>query len=80
MFILTKKIFNSISKTMISEFSTMKHVALNGFGDPSVITLKESPIPVELYEIYLWFQKPKEHEALVRIKATGLNRADTLQV
>jgi len=46
----------------------MKHVHLNGFGDPSVITIKESELP-----------KPKENEVLMRIKASALNRADTNQ-
>lgn len=46
----------------------MKHVALKEFGPPSVITLGESPIPI-----------PKEGQCLVEIKATSVNRADTLQ-
>lgn len=46
----------------------MKHVHLNGFGDTSVMVLKESSIP-----------KLKPNESLVEILGTSLNRADTLQ-
>lgn len=46
----------------------MKHVHFNQPGDPSVLSIQESDIP-----------KPKENEVLLRIKASALNRADTMQ-
>lgn len=45
----------------------MKHVHISEFGAPSVLVLKESPLPII-----------KENEVLVEIIATSINRADTL--
>jgi len=46
----------------------MKAVVLKEFGGPEVLTIGDVPTP-----------EPKENELLVRVKATALNRADTLQ-
>ncbi|HKI99996.1 MAG TPA: NAD(P)H-quinone oxidoreductase [bacterium] len=46
----------------------MKAVLLNGFGGPEVLTLGDTPQP-----------QPKPNDLLVRVHATALNRADTLQ-
>jgi len=46
----------------------MKHVHLNGSGDSSILSIKESEIP-----------KPKQNEVLIRIKASALNNADVEQ-
>lgn len=46
----------------------MKAIVLNGFGDPEVLTLGEAPTP-----------EPKPDDLLVRVRASALNRADTLQ-
>jgi putative PIG3 family NAD(P)H quinone oxidoreductase len=46
----------------------MKAIVLNGFGGPEVLALGEAPRP-----------EPKADDLLVRVRATALNRADTLQ-
>lgn len=46
----------------------MKHVGQNSYGAPSVLIVKESPIP-----------QLKQNEVLLKIMATSINRADTLQ-
>ncbi|KAL4460867.1 hypothetical protein ABPG74_016339 [Tetrahymena malaccensis] len=46
----------------------MRHVHCSGFGGVEVLTFKTSPIPVL-----------KKDEVLVKVQATALNRADTLQ-
>jgi putative PIG3 family NAD(P)H quinone oxidoreductase len=46
----------------------MKAIVLNGSGGPEVLTLGEAPRP-----------EPKPDDLLVRVRATALNRADTLQ-
>ncbi len=46
----------------------MKAVRITAFGPPSVLRLQEVPDP-----------RPAEHEILVRVHATALNRADLLQ-
>jgi tumor protein p53-inducible protein 3 len=48
--------------------SLMKHIFCEGYGAPTVIRIKESPLPVL-----------KPDELLLRIHATSINRADTLQ-
>jgi len=52
----------------VRTLATMKHVGLNGFGDPSVLKIDESPIP-----------QPNQDQVLIRVKSAGLNRADVLQ-
>jgi putative PIG3 family NAD(P)H quinone oxidoreductase len=46
----------------------MKAIILAGFGGPAVLTLGEAPKP-----------EPKPEDLLVRVRASALNRADTLQ-
>lgn len=46
----------------------MKAVLMKQFGEPDEMYLGDAPTP-----------KPSENEVLVRVKATALNRADTLQ-
>jgi putative PIG3 family NAD(P)H quinone oxidoreductase len=46
----------------------MHAVTLNGFGGPEVLTVSEIPAPT-----------PGPEQVLVRVRATALNRADTLQ-
>jgi putative PIG3 family NAD(P)H quinone oxidoreductase len=46
----------------------MKAIVLSGSGGPEVLTLGEAPRP-----------EPKPDDLLVRVRATALNRADTLQ-
>ncbi|MDH4249172.1 MAG: NAD(P)H-quinone oxidoreductase [Deltaproteobacteria bacterium] len=46
----------------------MKAVTFKGYGDPSVLTLSDIPQP-----------RPGPEQVLVRVRATALNRADTLQ-
>ena len=46
----------------------MKHIFCDGQGGPQVMKIKESPIPLL-----------KPDEILLKIKATSINRADTLQ-
>jgi putative PIG3 family NAD(P)H quinone oxidoreductase len=46
----------------------MRAVTLNGFGGPEVLTVSEIPAPT-----------PGPEQVLVRVRATALNRADTLQ-
>jgi putative PIG3 family NAD(P)H quinone oxidoreductase len=46
----------------------MKAITLAGFGGPEVLTLGEAPKP-----------EPKPEDLLVRVRASALNRADTLQ-
>ena len=46
----------------------MKAIVLKGFGGPEVLALDEAPPP-----------EPKPEDLLVRVRATALNRADTLQ-
>ena len=46
----------------------MLAVTLNGFGGPEVLTVSDIPMP-----------KPGPDQLLVRVRATALNRADTLQ-
>jgi putative PIG3 family NAD(P)H quinone oxidoreductase len=46
----------------------MKAIVLKGFGGPEVLTLGEAAQP-----------EPKPTDLLVRVRATALNRADTLQ-
>ncbi|MDQ0190775.1 NAD(P)H-quinone oxidoreductase [Alicyclobacillus cycloheptanicus] len=46
----------------------MKAVVMDGFGGPEVLSIGEAPDPVI-----------GEHDLLVRVKATALNRADLLQ-
>ena len=48
--------------------STMKSIVMKGFGGPEVLALGEAPTPT-----------PKPEDLLVRVRATALNRADTLQ-
>lgn len=45
----------------------MKHIRCEGFGAPSVMRVREAPLP-----------QLKANEVLLRIKATSINRADTL--
>lgn len=46
----------------------MKGITLNGFGGPEVLTLADVPAPT-----------PGPDQVLVRVRASALNRADTLQ-
>jgi putative PIG3 family NAD(P)H quinone oxidoreductase len=46
----------------------MRAVTLKGFGGPEVLTVSEAPTPT-----------PGAEQVLVRVRATALNRADTLQ-
>ncbi len=46
----------------------MKAVTMKGFGDPEVLHIGEAPRP-----------EPGPEQILVRVRATALNRADTLQ-
>jgi len=46
----------------------MRAVTLRGFGEPDVLTLTDVPAPT-----------PGPEQILVRVRATALNRADTLQ-
>ncbi|MBN9029077.1 MAG: NAD(P)H-quinone oxidoreductase [Rhizobiales bacterium 63-7] len=46
----------------------MRHVALNGFGAPDVMTVARGPVP-----------QPKPGEILVRVEAAGVNRPDVAQ-
>src|ERR1051325_11624608 len=46
----------------------MKAVVINGFGGPEVLEIQDVPVP-----------QPGPEEILVRVRSTGLNRADLLQ-
>lgn len=46
----------------------MKHIFCDGYGAPQVMKIKESPIPLL-----------KQDEVLLKLRATSINRADTLQ-
>lgn len=45
----------------------MKHIFCDGHGGPSVMKIKESPIPLL-----------KVDELLLKVRSTAINRADTL--
>jgi putative PIG3 family NAD(P)H quinone oxidoreductase len=55
-------------RSIASRNVPMLAVTLNGFGEPDVLTVSEIPTPA-----------PGPEQVLVRVRATALNRADTLQ-
>ncbi|EAS01292.2 NAD(P)H quinone oxidoreductase, PIG3 family protein, putative (macronuclear) [Tetrahymena thermophila SB210] len=55
-------------RKILARFSTMRHVHCSGFGGVDVLNFKTSPIPAL-----------KKDEVLIKVQATALNRADTLQ-
>lgn len=46
----------------------MKAIQFHEYGDPNVLRLEDIPVP-----------EPKPGEVLIRVQATGVNFADTLQ-
>ena len=58
----------------------MNAVITNGFGEPSVLQISKIALPVNEKYFITKIKEIKNDEVLIKIQATALNRADTLQV